>query len=433
LGETVTAVRLGDPSRIAFGSDGVLCPSSSSPEGEHSCSATGANVIFFRQIQDALGKGIPFPYLTSSADGSTQATIFTNGPKGQRMYPVLLNLGGSKPPSYTTVALKPEEDKPQPHNIALPVRPEPQPGKFPQPPGNNIQQPVVPPSDPTLKTATIPTDVQSEDFAFHPDRREQRGRGAEEQRGGIVGQTKSFPLCPPSQELLCQSLPTTYDHTRVNPSPPAPSAQSVDDVTTFAFGLLEAIQSGRIKSDTLVWKQAQTALSWLRRGESIDYALNRSQLSRLSFNFFLALGQQESPLTKLNIPQNSKTPTQSAPSSTTPPSTSSDFSSTQPQFDPVVLSPQTSPINNNLTQFQSPQSQCSSLNDAKAVGLGLLLAKQSGKIAPHAPKWNQVQKVVARLQQGASRTNALLDSELDPSELSRLLKAGRDRLNTFKE
>jgi len=416
LGETVTAVRLGDPSRIAFGSDGVLCPSSSSPEGEHSCSATGANVIFFRQIQDTFGKGIPFPYLTSSADGSTQATIFTNGPKGQRMYPVLLNLGGSKPPSYTTVALKPEEDKPQPHNIALPVRPEPQPGKFPQPPGNNIQQHVVPPSDPTPNTATIPTDVQPEDFAFHPDRRELRE--LRKLRG-----------------LRRKELQSDYLSIQSSPSAPeraperAPSAQSVDDVTTFAFGLLEAIQSGRIKSDTLVWKQAQTALSWLRRGESIDYALNRSQLSRLSFNVFLTLGQQESPLTKLNSQQNSTTSTPVAPSSTTPPNSQK----LTPQFDPVVVNPQAAPINDNLTQLQSPQSQCSSINDAKTVGLGLLLAQQSGKIAPYAPQWNQVQKVLARLQQGATRTNALLDSELDPSELSRLLKAGRDRLNTFKQ
>ena len=126
LGETITAVRLGDPSRIAFGSDGVLCPSNSSPYIERSCSATGASVIFFRQIQDKLGNGIPFPYLTSSADGSTQATIFTDGPKGKRMYPVLLSLGGSQPPTYTTVAIKPEEDKPILHNIALPIRPAPE-------------------------------------------------------------------------------------------------------------------------------------------------------------------------------------------------------------------------------------------------------------------------------------------------------------------
>ena len=40
----------------------------------------------------------------------------------------------------------------------------------------------------------------------------QRGRGAEEQRGRIVGQTKYFPLCPPSPLLLCnpyQPLMTT--------------------------------------------------------------------------------------------------------------------------------------------------------------------------------------------------------------------------------
>lgn len=121
LGETVTGVRLSDPSHIAFGSNGVLCPPKSSGDsGENSCLPTGVNVIFFRLL---AGNGISFPYLTSSNDGGTQATIFTNGPNGQRMYPILLNLSNGGSPLYTTVVIKPQEDSPTRGPRTLPVPP----------------------------------------------------------------------------------------------------------------------------------------------------------------------------------------------------------------------------------------------------------------------------------------------------------------------
>lgn len=115
VGETITSVRLGDPTRIGFGSDGNLCPiSTGSTEGQ--CKANGANVIFFRQIGQ-----IPLPYIISSPDGSTQATIVTTGNNGKKIYPIRLVLAKGTP-DYTTIVIKP--DRPLPTRPAtLPMQP----------------------------------------------------------------------------------------------------------------------------------------------------------------------------------------------------------------------------------------------------------------------------------------------------------------------
>ena len=363
VGETVTAVRLGDPSRITFGSDGVLCPSNSSPSSARgSCSATGANVIFFRQIQDKQGNGIPFPYLTSSADGSTQATIFTNGPKGRRMYPVLLTLGGSQTPSYTTVALKPEEDKPQPHKVALPVRLDSEPR------GKKIQQPFVNPSDPTLKSPDIPTHVQPEDSALYsfrtpdstkiavprinsrimdtpPANTKNKAVGADAKNNAVKADALDLPGKSSTTQLTdtptdnlkqddalffrqpsSSSTPPLIDAPTDNlltKSPTGPE-QSIDDATAVAFGLLVAVQKGRIEPQTILWDQAQNAIILLRRGASRIDAIRNAGLDTSVFNLLVLWGQtssfvqeqapsstrniQSDPVVKSRVPPVLKTP-----------------------------------------------------------------------------------------------------------------------------
>ncbi|MFN6562420.1 MAG: hypothetical protein RMY28_021875 [Nostoc sp. ChiSLP01] len=99
-GETIKQVWIGDPSRFAFTSNGNLC----SKGDERNCEGDKATVLFLRQI-----KPITFPNMTSSSDGSTQITIITN----QKQYQFKL-VATDKQPSYTSLVIKPESEKPVP-------------------------------------------------------------------------------------------------------------------------------------------------------------------------------------------------------------------------------------------------------------------------------------------------------------------------------
>jgi len=95
-GEKITQAWLGDPSRIAFTTNGSLCPKTSTPSG---CKNAGATVVFLRQI-----KPLNFAGLTNSDDGGTQLVILTNGGDGQKQYQFrVVPAKGS--PQYTSVVL----------------------------------------------------------------------------------------------------------------------------------------------------------------------------------------------------------------------------------------------------------------------------------------------------------------------------------------
>jgi hypothetical protein len=100
-GESVKQVWIGDPTRFAFTSNGNLCPQGGD---EPDCSGGKATVIFLRQI-----KPIKFPALTSSKNGSTQITVLTN----QNQYQFKLTPAVGEP-SYTSLVIKPNSEKPQP-------------------------------------------------------------------------------------------------------------------------------------------------------------------------------------------------------------------------------------------------------------------------------------------------------------------------------
>ncbi|MBE9038235.1 hypothetical protein [aff. Roholtiella sp. LEGE 12411] len=108
-GETIKQVWIGDPSRFAFTSNGNLC----SKGDDQNCEGGKATVLFIRQI-----KPIAFPNMTSSGDGSTQITILTN----QKQYQFKLIATGGQP-SYTSLVIKPESEKPQPLPRNIPLSP----------------------------------------------------------------------------------------------------------------------------------------------------------------------------------------------------------------------------------------------------------------------------------------------------------------------
>ncbi|NDJ26138.1 hypothetical protein GS682_32105 [Nostoc sp. B(2019)] len=110
-GETIKQVWIGDPSRFTFTSNGNLC----SKGDDQNCEGGKATVLFIRQI-----KPIAFPNMTSSGDGSTQITILTN----QKQYQFKLVATGGQP-SYTSLVIKPESEKPQPRLRNIPLSPVP--------------------------------------------------------------------------------------------------------------------------------------------------------------------------------------------------------------------------------------------------------------------------------------------------------------------
>ncbi|MCC5633538.1 hypothetical protein LC613_39455 [Nostoc sphaeroides CHAB 2801] len=106
-GEVIKQVWIGDPSRFAFTSNGNLCPKRGN---EPDCAVGKATVLFLRQINP-----IKFPALTYSKDGSTQITVLTN----QKQYQFKLTPATGEP-SYTSLVIKPDSDKPEALLVANP-------------------------------------------------------------------------------------------------------------------------------------------------------------------------------------------------------------------------------------------------------------------------------------------------------------------------
>lgn len=104
-GETIKQVWLGDPSRFVFSLNG--CSKSDS------CENNKPTVLLVRQI-----KPISFPSVTSSGDGSTSITILTN----LKQYQFKLVATSGKP-SYTSLVVKSESEKPEP--LSLPQQQTP--------------------------------------------------------------------------------------------------------------------------------------------------------------------------------------------------------------------------------------------------------------------------------------------------------------------
>lgn len=190
-GETIKQVWIGDPSRFAFTSNGNLC----SKGDAQNCEGEKATVLFIRQI-----KPIAFPNMTSSGDGSTQITILTN----QKQYQFKLVADGGQP-SYTSLVIKPESEKPEPLLRNISLRPAP----------NNTPQ---------LTTVSKPQTPE--------------------------------PTSTPQLVTVSRT------------AKPVGTSLQRNDANALAYGLLIAKQKGQLQQNSTTWNQIQTAIALLRQGKS---------------------------------------------------------------------------------------------------------------------------------------------------------------------
>lgn len=101
-GEKINFVRLGDPSRFVYSSDGKLCSQIGSPSD---CKNQPANVLFIRQI-----KLLNFNHLLHSQSGNTQITVITEGKTGRKVFQFELHPSTGNP-EYSTVIIQPENQR----------------------------------------------------------------------------------------------------------------------------------------------------------------------------------------------------------------------------------------------------------------------------------------------------------------------------------
>jgi hypothetical protein len=207
-GETIKQVWIGDPSRFAFTSNGNLCPLGS----ERNCEGGKATVLFIRQI-----KPISFPNVTNSSDGSTQITVLTN----QKQYQFKLVAVSGKP-SYTSLIIKPESEKPEPMLRNIPLSP-------------------VPTNTPQLTTVSQPRTLES---------------------------VKSPQLTIVSQPRTLESVKSPQLTIVSRTAKSVGTSLQRNDANALAYGLLIAKYKGQIRQNSPKWNQIQTAIALLRKGKS---------------------------------------------------------------------------------------------------------------------------------------------------------------------
>jgi hypothetical protein len=240
-GETIKQVWIGDPSRIAFTSNGNLCQKTNenSNDSNSNCSQGSATVLFLRQITP-----IKFANLTSSADGNTQITIITSGSDGQKQYQFKLipAIGGQ--PNYTSLVIKPDSERPLPV-----VRSKPQ---------------VVP----TVPTATL-NQAPVERTTSLP-------------RSATFHQTipNTFTTKTPTQSTLSTEIA------------PSRSSSPRNDANAVAYGLAIAHRNRQVKEGSTIWNKAQDAIKLLRQGKSRLEAIRRSGIDVKVFNQLIEWGQR---------------------------------------------------------------------------------------------------------------------------------------------
>jgi hypothetical protein len=206
-GEIIKQVWIGDPSRFAFTSNGNLCPKGGN---ESDCAVGKGTVLFLRQI-----KPIKFPVLTSSKDGSTQITVLTN----QKQYQFKLTPATGEP-SYTSLLIKPDSDKPEPLLV------------------------TNPPASPQ------------------------------------TSQQKQIPSQESSTTLTPQPLAVVYNNN--SKLIPGTSIQR-SDANALVYGLAIAGRNGQVKQGSTTWRKVQNAIKMLRQGKSKIEAISLSGIDTKVF------------------------------------------------------------------------------------------------------------------------------------------------------
>lgn len=274
-GETIKKAWIDDPSRIALSFDGNLCQRSGSDQQE--CTNEGATVIHLRQI-----KPIDFPNLPRSSTGSTLLTLVGEGTDGRRLYQFKV-VPTSSEPEYTSITIKPDSEKPTPvwnrvPNVTISSQWQPQ-AQATNRQSNSALAGVQPSTTPSWvqDSATAPTPKQSATSVNLPlNVSTQEPTGSSPDSASSRQENSSASACSrPSSSKLEQTVAAASSS-----STPAAncSEQAIKDANAAALGLAFAKRQGHINPNTAIWKKAQSAIIWLRRGKCTLEAASQARV-----------------------------------------------------------------------------------------------------------------------------------------------------------
>lgn len=342
-GEVVTNAVIGNPSIVLGGLGGTLCPRISTSEQE--CNNTGAPAIYLRQTKIDPQSS----YLLPSADGKTSLILTTSGPKGIKNY-ILTILPARGNPEYAGLEIKSPVvlESPQILPPALPRRvpivqvPEPTSdtanapqwqAKTPSPASQANNAPsfvtpavtgVTPPVDsqqvtPNQNTVTstpiviatpqsvpkgsssVPAERPSQNALspYNPPLSDNSFTSASQQ------QTLTNPnptSIKPSNNLLTSSgtnvngvkipLRTTLSPTVASNIISSSANNSIEEANALVRGLVIARQKGQINHGTTTWKEVQSVVRLLRRGDTKQKAAQEVGISPQLIDQLIIWGQR---------------------------------------------------------------------------------------------------------------------------------------------
>jgi hypothetical protein len=318
--ETIKKAWIDDPSRIALSFDSSLCQSFS--EHQQECQSQGATVVHLRQI-----KPINFTALPRSATGVTLLTLVTQGAGGRKLYQFKLRPTTGEP-KFTTLTIVPDPQKltPIPEQTSsvtsssqsqplrsnsqeaantkptevqsftqsvpsgttppsrwqvvqsIPANPQTQStATKPSPTATSTPSAIAPAPEPPSILPSPPTDKQIEQQASNSSSTTERP---------LARISVNTPKLPPERTSLKQTVATS-------PTPATTvSQQAISDINAIRAGLQVARNKKQINFGTTKWKQAQSALLWLSRGESRESAARKSGLPMPILTQLIRWGQQ---------------------------------------------------------------------------------------------------------------------------------------------
>lgn len=358
-GEVVKQAWIGDPSRFVFSSNGNLCPQGLQ---DSNCTNTGATVIFLRQI-----KPVDFPGLVSSSDGGTQLTLITEGSEGQKQYSFGLSAVSIGKPKYTTLIIKPDEQK----FVPLPI------------PSRQIPTPTAPPSV-LDQLPTVTSSVQRQQRTLVQNYTSKVSTATTtRQRPPVLPkkqleQPLSIPIPVPSPSLSRENT------TEINRIPEEPTrrvrAPTLKRIPTFT---------------NLPTRSAQQRVTTPKRRSS---SLTIHQQSKVAHGSLSAV-KPHSRAAKLK----------KAPVS------------------PPRVRIQRSSVATNSPAVRVKKNLQQSIDDANAIAFGLRTANENGQIKAHTLMWRKAQSAIRLLRGGKTTEEAAQIAKISPATLAQLIKWGQER------
>lgn len=349
-GEVVKKAWIDDPSRIVLSFDGNLCQSS----GDSECNNEGATVIHLRQINP-----IAFPNLPRSPGGGTLLTLITESSEGRNIYQFKV-VPVSGMPKYTVLSISPDVEQPSPvlppalPEQNLPVVEAPNQVSEPDntsqwqaqvtapasqsnsivslpPQVTSTSQSVNPqqvekspnqnPNTSTLNVDTTPTATSTPEVApsYHaisPPEKPVNPNAISPKQETVSD--NSFALVKPEQKVATHTTsslannssakvpkltitPPTNNSTSalstVSSTPVSQSNNSIAQANTIVRGLVVARQQGQINEGTTTWKQVQSVVRLLRRGDSKQEAIKEVNIAPQLIEQLIIWGQRSARAT----------------------------------------------------------------------------------------------------------------------------------------